>query len=344
MPQINTNRAVKPRLTLAVRGLFVPAAPAADGAAPALERVLARADRGPDLGTADFESTLLRLFGITPDPGVDAPVAALTRVADAGRVEPGWWLRADPVHLLPGLDQLLMTDNRELKLRPAEAKALVDEILRLFGADGWRLQALHPERWYLTLDAPPVIATTPPGRIIGRSVFPHLPRGRDGKAWHAVLNELQTLLHGAAVNDAREARGQWPVNSLWFWGGGALPAINTAPWARVWGRDPLTEGLARVAKLPWTDPPADVADWLRQRENPGEQLVVLDDGSAPEPADLEWLEQDWMQPLLAALKAGTLERLTLVGETGARFVITSRQARHRWWRRPRPLGRYADFE
>ena len=162
MSQINTNRAVKPRLTLAVRGLFAPAAPAPDVAVPALEALLARADRGRGLGTADFESTLLRLFGITPDPGADPPVAALTRVADTGRVEPGWWLRADPVHLLPGLDQLLMTDNRELKLQPAEAEGLVAEILRLFGADGWRLQAPHPERWYLTLETPPAITTTPP--------------------------------------------------------------------------------------------------------------------------------------------------------------------------------------
>ena len=339
MSKINTNRTVKPRLTLAVRGLF---APAPDAAVPALQTLLARADRGPGLDTADFDSTLLRLFGITPEPGADPPVAALTRVADTGRVEPGWWLRADPVHLLPGLDQLLMTDNRELKLQQAEAEGLVEEILRIFGADGWRLQAPHPERWYLALDAPPAIATTPPGRLMGRSVFPHLPRGRDGKAWHAVLNELQTLLHGAAVNETREARGEWPVNSLWFWGGGALPAVNGASWARVWGHDPLTRGLARVADLPCAEPPADVADWLRQDVEPGEQLLVLEDVIAAEPADLERLEQDWMRPLLAALKANTLERLTLVGETGVRFVITSRQARHRWWRRP--VARYADLE
>jgi hypothetical protein len=46
-----------------------------------------------------------------------------------------------------------------------------------------------------------------------------------------------------------------------------------------------------------------------------------------------------MEPLLRDLKAGALDRVTLITDAGKSFTIGSGQAR-RWWRRRRPLNTY----
>lgn len=43
-----------------------------------------------------------------------------------------------------------------------------------------------------------------------------LPSGRDLKRWQKLLTELQMLLHTHPVNQARVARGERPINSLWL--------------------------------------------------------------------------------------------------------------------------------
>jgi hypothetical protein len=54
-------------------------------------------------------------------------------------------------------------------------------------------------------------------------------------------------------------------------------------------------------------------------------------------AALEKLETDWMEPLLRDLKAGALDRVTVISDSGKSFTLTSSQAR-RWWRWRRPLA------
>ena len=53
-----------------------------------------------------------------------------------------------------------------------------------------------------------------PGAVAGEDIDRFLPAGRDGKAWHAVMNEVQMLFHDHPVNVAREARGI-PVPDCW---------------------------------------------------------------------------------------------------------------------------------
>ena len=46
-----------------------------------------------------------------------------------------------------------------------------------------------------------------------------------------LLNEVQVLLHQHPLNAARQTRGLPPVNSVWFWGAGRLPAPGPSPTA-----------------------------------------------------------------------------------------------------------------
>ena len=60
------------------------------------------------------------------------------------------------------------------------------------------------------------------------------------KRWHSILNEIQMVLHEHPVNEAREGRGEPPVNSVWLWGAGPMPGDVDAPFQSVSANDPIT--------------------------------------------------------------------------------------------------------
>ncbi len=334
------------QLSLLVSGLFGPAS-ATVPRLPALETVLARGDRLPREPRAELERLVFDLFDISVEPGQDLPVAAVTRVLDLGVVDKSWWLRADPVHLQAQRDRLVLAEGSLLRLTQEEANQLAAEIMDAYAADGWVLKAAHPQRWYLRPPTVPEITTVPLPSVVGRDIHPFLPQGKDSKRWHTVLNELQILLHTARVNVAREERGAAPINSLWFWGGGRLPELKQTRWSKVWAAEPVTLAFARLSGTPAAAVPANARQWLEQADTAGAHLIVLDGARAcvqyAEHGDwqafLERLEADWIDPLLAAVRERTLERLTLHTESAPDFVLTRKAAR-RWWRRRRRLRSY----
>ncbi len=312
---------------------------------PSLETVLARSDR---LGNArtDFETLVFELFNINVDASKDLPVAAVTRVLDMGVVDNGWWLRADPVHLRPDHDRLLLADDALLQLTQAEADQLAGELIEAYATDGWILKAARPDRWYLKTPAIPQIRTAPLPSVVGRNVHDYLPQGDDGKAWCTILNEIQILLHTARINVDREQRGALPINSLWFWGGGKLPEPQRVSWDRVWTDEPVSLALARLSQTPTESVPASAQEWLSGARG-GEHLVVLA-GMRPSAqyGDVDsWrelaqeLEEQWMTPLLSALKQGSVQNITVYTEFASGFTMSAKHSR-RWWRRRRPLASY----
>jgi len=106
-----------------------PAPPIPVATLPALRWLLARADPHPAPATTD--ELLLSLFKLTIPADADLPVAALTRLADGGAWDAGWWLRADPVHLRPDLRGVFLAD-----------------------AGRWRLNRLRRKRWRRRLTRP----------------------------------------------------------------------------------------------------------------------------------------------------------------------------------------------
>jgi hypothetical protein len=294
-----------------------------------------------------LETQLFALFGVESAAGADLPVAAVTRALDLGVIDKGWWLRADPVHLRPARDRLILLDTEVVSLTRDEATRLAAELLETYEQDGWLLKAPRPGRWYLKPAHPPKITTTPLPQVIGKDIHALLPQGKDGKAWHTILNEMQILLHTAAVNVEREQRGELPINSLWFWGGGQLPNISAVPWAAVHSEEPVSLALARLAEVSSAAAPATFADWQRQASQAGAHLVVLDQARAASQYGererwkdfAERFERDWAKPILAAVKSGAIGAFTLYTDSGTCFRLSRSQAR-RWWRRRQPLATY----
>ena len=309
---------------------------------PALETLLARSDEVEISESSGLENRLLAAFGIESEADRDLPIAAVTRVLDLGVIDKEWWIRADPVHLQPERDQLILTGADALNVTSEQAGRLQGEISEVYAQDGWLFKAPRPARWYLKPPQVPELRTTPLAEVIGRDIHPYLPQGVDGKKWHTTLNEIQILLHTSAVNVEREKMGQLPINSLWFWGGGTLPKIKAPKWTHIWSQEAVSVALARLCELPCADTPNSFEDWRTQTGAVGEHLVLLDQAHSAlrYGATAEWLEflrrleQQWMEPMLNSIRQGEINSVTLSSDSGPAFVLSPKHL-GRWWRRRR---------
>ena len=159
------------------------------------------------------------------------------------------------------------------------------------------------------------------------------------------------LLHDHPVNEARERRGEPPINAVWLWGGGRLTRTTVRPFQRVRGQDPLAAGLALGSGAAVLPLPEDGGRWLRASGDGGVELIVLDALRTPAAYGdaaswgerLAALERDWFAPLAGALRQGRIGMVTLhaIGAARVLDVETTRQDLRYFWRRSRPLASYA---
>jgi hypothetical protein len=313
---------------------------------PALELLLARG-RAAGAEPRTPERWLAEAFG-----GDDAPPAAgaLTVLAEGG--EPGEyaWLRADPVHLRLGRDAPALIPSAALEISREEAEVLCEALNKHF-AGAPTFYPLAAGRWCARLAAEVIAAAESPLELAGEDASQGLSAEPAARGWHALLTEIQMVLHQHPVNAERERRGAPAVNSLWLWGSGRAPRDAAGPWRSVSADEPLALGLARLAGMSRRPLPATADEWLARAPENGRHLVVLDALRAAHALDepeayaarLRTLEARWFAPLLEALRAGRIGMLTLhvPDAADARSFETVRSDLRRIWRRPHALERYA---
>ena len=309
-----------------------------------LDRLLARAvdSVAPD-SDGSVEALSFRSFGHgAPPTGADRPVAAFTSLVDRDAPRGGARMRADPVHLRADIADLVLFDAADADVSSDESRSLARTVNEALRPGGPFIDAAHPNRWYVSLEAPARMATTPLTLAAGARVSTVMPRGPDAPRWHRWMNEVQMALHECPANVERERRGAAPINSVWVWGAGSLPppAAAPAPFVRAWSDEALVLGLARHAGVECGPAPTGASEWLSRAPQPGAHLVVIDDlYPAIRRADIEaWrsglasVSASWAKPLLDALDRGAVARVSIREERGHRFAAT-RRGRFRWWRR-----------
>lgn len=312
---------------------------------PAIELLLARG-RASDSERCGLYAWLQEAFGL--EEGAH-PAGALTLLGAGGEPGDACWVRADPVHLRVMRDRLILVPGHALGVTAEEARSLCEALNRHFAGEA-TFEAVDPLRWCARLPDQPSFDTDCPLDAAGRDVDLARPAGGGG-APQRLLNEAQMLLHGHVANEAREARGQPPINSVWLWGAGRKPGHVASRWQSIAADDPVALGLARLAGSRPRPLPANADDWLRQSPEDGRHLVVLDALRAPlalgEAAQYQAaraaLERDWFSPLLDALRAGRIGMLSIHVPDGPECMAyeTIRGDLRRFWRRPRRLHEYA---
>lgn len=326
--------AVMKNVHLVVADLFLPPDFAAEVCAglhlPALEKILARG-RGETQHTVSLEDALCGLFGAQ----AVAPVSAAFDGLDEGH-----WLRADPVHVRLQREQVVLLP---VTVSEDESVQFCASLNAHFAEQGLAFFAPHPERWYVRLTESPDIITVPLSQAAGRNIHGNLPAGAESRRWHQLFNEIQMLLFAHPLNAGRAARGEAPINSVWFWGNGQNQMTAKNDFGRASSDEVLVEMLAASAGIPF-------AGWQTAWRTGDELLVWTGLRAALQQGDLaawrsalQQFETGYAQPLWQALRNGQIAQLQVdvSGGDNLRQMRLTRGDAWSFWRRSKRLADYS---
>jgi hypothetical protein len=162
--------------------------------------------------------------------------------------------------------------------------------------------------------------------------------------WQRIITEIQMLLYAHAANQAREARGELLISSLWLWGGGRAQQVGR-PFDVCGGDSVLLAAFARVAGMPYADSMQALLDgrgesglWVHEALRAARQRGDF----ALWREQVQKVEADCAL-LLRALQAGHLRGLSLdvLQEDAAHRFELTRAAAWKLWRPARSLSEYA---
>ncbi len=305
---------------------------------PMLERTLGRARRLPAI-SADMDRCRFHCAGLSHTMAL--PTASIRRLGDladdqveAARNDHRYWLAADPVTLKAGLKSLLLIPDGIGRLNDEVAWALAEATAEALAEEGLELEALRTGRWYVALETSPGFDFVPPHEVTGADLAEVLPDQPGAARWRRIANNIQMTLHAHPANERLRAAGQAEINSVWFWGGGQLPAATQqTDIRRSYSSDPVMQGLSRLQGIECHDG----GNWI--------EALARSDVAGSSLFDVQTQIGDVGREMhrIEALLAVILPRL---GRDVARLEIHSPSScwqltgprLKQFWKRDRPLG------
>ena len=238
-------------------------------------------------------------------------------------------LRADPIYLKADRDSAKLIPGHVLNLDSKEADELLAAINAFVKEDGLSFFRDDTDQWFVSGKSASDLESYPPSFLANRNTSAFMPEGPDSPYWRRLMTELQMLLHTHPVNQAREQNGLTPVNSVWFWGGGELPELAAGnAHVTVYADEPEAHQLAahlQISCEPLSELTRQISDL------PAAHSVILDtrlmqawiSGDGEQMANsLTVLNEQWLAPLSAQVKAGRLQSLQLITEDGLQGTCT----------------------
>jgi len=293
-----------------------------------LRRILARGDTE---SFATQELMLAEIFGLPYTDANQLPRAAITATGSGFDAAMGYWLHAEPVHLHPDLDHVLLFDSSSFELAKKELGQLVEELKFLFEESGLSVHFGKQNSLFIRINDHPKVLFAPLNDVSGKNILQHLPEGDDSAYWRRLQNEIQMQMAQSSVNQQREECGAMTVNGLWFWGGGYLLRAKHAHCYDVVSTTKLfIRGLASItdAVIEKDSNNFDDIDMTKKT------LVTIDESMNTTEKSLSVLldvEQRWLRPALEAIQKKELESLILL--TGHTKITISQKSLKRFWKR-----------
>lgn len=239
--------------------------------------------------TPPHERALGRALGLQAEDGC-WPLAALeaARLGLPGAGQAWAWL--SPAHWQLGTDQVSMADPAELGLEEAQSRAFLQTLRPSLEEAGIAVHYAAPSRWLASHPCFEAVPCASVDRVAGRNVDPWLPADPRARVLRRLQSEAQMLWHGHPLNEAREARGEAAVNSVWWSGSGRAAGVS-------WPEGLVVDDRLRAPALA-----ADAPGWA---------------------GALQALDAQGLRGLLEAAARGDPAALTLCGE---RAAVTLRPA------------------
>ena len=121
-----------------------------------------------------------------------------------------------------------MIDYSAGEISTAEAKELIEYLAKHLNNEKYSLHAGISYRHCLVIDNGSLAGDlTPPHDITNKPIKEHLPKSAQGKELLELMIKSYDLLKDHPVNIKRIKEGKNPANSLWFWGDGTKPNLES---------------------------------------------------------------------------------------------------------------------
>ena len=129
----------------------------------------------------------------------------------------------------PNYEDKTMVDYCSDDISSAEAKILIEYIQEKLGNDEFKFYPGVSYRHCLVWSKgdPTPGNLTPPHDITDRKIMEYIPSGRNVKKLYDLMVKSYDLLKDHPVNLDRIKRGKRPANSIWLWGEGTKPALDS---------------------------------------------------------------------------------------------------------------------
>lgn len=272
---------------------------------PHLDALLARlepqapATVGDHSLSAPHEAALALAQGICHADGQaygDGEIPWAAACSDTPETPQAWFV---PCHFQVGMEQVSMLPGDQLAVTEAESQALFAALAPFCAEDGITLRWDSATCWHASGEPLRGLACAGLDRASGRPIDGWMLQGRANPAGAQLLKRLQSeaqmLFYTHAINDAREAARQPPLNGFWITGagahhGGSVPTLAPA----------MPDGPRQAALR------ADWAAWQQAWEALDEAVIkpLLDAARRGEPVVLtlcgERASQRWLSPSTGA--------------------------------------------
>ena len=171
-----------------------------------------------------FEKEVCNDFNIEQQN--DYPIAAILAGEEFTSDSKYTFFQATPCYFSLQRDFYKFEKNLENECSPDELNSLCVDLNQHFSTNDQSFFIFENKLFFATIKNSN-ISTYFPEEINQVPNRGFLPFGQDEVWWHKFINELQMFLFDYPANKKREDKGQYPINSIWFSGGGKK--INSKP-------------------------------------------------------------------------------------------------------------------
>ncbi len=148
-----------------------------------------------------------------------------------------------------------MIDYSAGEISTLEATELIKYLASHLNNDKYKLYAGISYRHCMVIDKGLVMGDlTPPHDITGKPIKEHLPKSQGGRELLEIMKKSYELLSEHPINKKRIENGKNPANSLWFWGDGTKPNLESfydkfSLKGGIISAVDLLKGIGKLAKM-----------------------------------------------------------------------------------------------
>lgn len=155
-----------------------------------------------------------------------SPLEAASMGVDLGPNDVAF--RLNLVDILYHYGKLYMSDFSAGHISTEEGTQIIETLQQELGDDNFEFHAGVSYRHLLVWrNGKDTMSFTPPHDIIDQSIEEYLPKGEGAEELADLINSAQMLLSNHPVNIQRRADGKAVANSIWLWGHGRAPQMET---------------------------------------------------------------------------------------------------------------------